>query len=104
MGRARGYKRFDKARRRLGHEVKHYAYTAVRPDGAPDQNLANWQLLSTHYRRTRKGLIACAKPRMEVIVFNLSAEAARLFPTYHGRPTGFDPHSSYPKPVASSIL
>ena len=21
----------------------------------------------------------------------LSAEAARLFPTYHGRPTGFDP-------------
>jgi hypothetical protein len=23
--------------------------------------------------------------------FNLSAEAARLFPTYLGRPTGFDP-------------
>jgi hypothetical protein len=22
---------------------------------------------------------------------NLSEEAARLFPTYHGRPTGFDP-------------
>jgi len=26
--------------------------------------------------------------------FNLSAEAARLFPTYRGRPTGFDPRSS----------
>jgi len=26
--------------------------------------------------------------------FNLSAEAARLFPTYRGRPTGFDPRPS----------
>jgi hypothetical protein len=25
--------------------------------------------------------------------FNLSEAAARLFPTYHGRPTGFDPQS-----------
>ncbi len=24
----------------------------------------------------------------------LATEAARLFPTYRGRPTGFDPHSS----------
>ena len=50
MGRARGYKRFDKAGTRLGHEVNYYAHTAVRLDGAPDQNLANWQLLSMHLR------------------------------------------------------
>src|ERR1035437_2792224 len=50
MGRARGYKRFDKAGRRLGHEGSYYAHTAVRSDGTPDQNLANWQLLSTHLR------------------------------------------------------
>ena len=48
MGRARGYKRFDKAGRRLGHEVNYYAHTAVRSDGTPERDTANWQLLSTH--------------------------------------------------------
>ena len=48
MGRARSYKRFDKARRGLGHEVNYYAHTAVRSDGTPDSDTANWQLLSTY--------------------------------------------------------
>ena len=48
MGRAGCYKRFYEARTRLGHEVNYYAHTAVRSDGAPDPNPANWQLLSSH--------------------------------------------------------
>ena len=36
--------------------------------------------------------------------FNLSAGAARLFPTYRGRATGFDLHFLYPKPTIASIL
>ena len=60
-GRAGGYKRFDKAGARLGHEVNYYAHTAVRSDGTPDPNPAKWQLLST-----KKG--GLRKPRMEVIV------------------------------------
>ncbi|MCX6928649.1 MAG: hypothetical protein NT154_36370 [Verrucomicrobia bacterium] len=47
-GRARSYKRFDKVGKRVGHEVNYYAHTAVRSDGTPDQDTANWQLLSTH--------------------------------------------------------
>jgi CRISPR-associated endonuclease/helicase Cas3 len=50
MGRARSYKRFDKAETRLGHEVNYYAHTAVRSDGTPERDTANWQLLSTHLR------------------------------------------------------
>jgi len=34
----------------LWHEVNYYAHTAVRSDGAPDPDTANWQLLSTHLR------------------------------------------------------
>ena len=30
--------------------MNYYAHTAVRPDGKPDPNPANWQLLSTHLR------------------------------------------------------
>jgi hypothetical protein len=29
-------------------EVNYYAHTTVSPDGTPDPNLANWQLLCTH--------------------------------------------------------
>jgi CRISPR-associated endonuclease/helicase Cas3 len=50
MGRARGYKRFGKVGSRLGHEVNYYAHTAVRSDGTPERDTANWQLLSTHLR------------------------------------------------------
>jgi CRISPR-associated endonuclease Cas3-HD len=51
MGRVRGYKRFDKAGEGIGYDVNYYAHTAVRWDGMPDQNLANWQSLSTHLRK-----------------------------------------------------
>jgi hypothetical protein len=50
MGRARRYKRFDKIGEGIGQDVNYYAHTAVRPDGKPDPNPANWQLLSTHLR------------------------------------------------------
>ena len=30
--------------------MNYYAHTAVRPDGTPDPDTANWQLLSTHLR------------------------------------------------------
>jgi len=50
MERARGYKRFDKAWKRLGHGMNYCAPTVVRSDGTPDLDTAQWQLLSTHLR------------------------------------------------------
>jgi hypothetical protein len=50
MRQAGDYNRFDKVGAGIGHDVNYYAHTAVRPDGKPDPNPANWQLLSTHLR------------------------------------------------------
>ena len=50
MGRAQGYKHFDKTGKERGLEVSYYAHTAVRSDRTQDQNLENWQLTSTRLR------------------------------------------------------
>jgi CRISPR-associated endonuclease/helicase Cas3 len=62
MERTQGYKRFDKAGRRLGHEVSYYAHAAVRSDGTPDLVTANWQLLSTHLRNVAELAKRFAEP------------------------------------------
>jgi len=48
MGRARDYNYSDKVGAGNGQDVNYYAHTAVRMDGKPDRDQANWQLLSTH--------------------------------------------------------
>jgi hypothetical protein len=70
----------------LGHPIWENLPQCDRGSGLLDKAL----LLHPAKFTKKRGL---RKPRMEVIVSYLSAEAARLFPTYHGRSTGFDPHS-----------
>ncbi len=62
MRRVRGYNRFDKAGKGIGHEVSYYAHTAVGSDGTPDRNPANWQLLSTHLLNVAKLAERFAEP------------------------------------------
>jgi hypothetical protein len=94
MRRARGYKRFDKARSRLGHEVNYYAHTAVRSDGKPDPNPANWQLLSTHLRNVAELAKRFAAPLGLVT----EAEQARLLPGETGD-TSANCHQPWPRDV-----
>ena len=54
MGRARGYKRSDKAGEGIGYDLNYYAHTAVRSDGSPELETAKWQLLSTHLRNVAR--------------------------------------------------
>jgi CRISPR-associated endonuclease/helicase Cas3 len=62
MERARGYKRYDKVGEGIGYYVNYYAHTAVRSDGTPDRNPANWQLLSTHLRNVAELAKRFAEP------------------------------------------
>ena len=55
MERAQDYKHSDKVGDRVGHEVSYYAHTAVRSERSRDQNLENWQLLSTHLHNVCSG-------------------------------------------------
>ena len=74
MGRARGYKRFDKAGQRIGYDLNYYAHTAVRSDAKPDLETANWQLLSTHLRNVAE----LAKRFAEPLGLAVEAELAGL--------------------------
>jgi hypothetical protein len=53
MGRARGYKRFDKVGEGIGYDVNYYAHTVVRSDGTPERDTARGELLSMHLHITR---------------------------------------------------
>ena len=69
MGQARRYKHFDNVAEGIGHDLNYYAHTAVRSDGTPDLDTANWQLLSTHLRNVAELAKRFGKP------LGLAAEA-----------------------------
>ena len=69
MGRARDYNYSDKVGAGNGQDVNYYAHTAVRMDGKPDRDQANWQLLSTHLHKVAKLAKQFAEP------LGLAAEA-----------------------------
>ena len=60
--RGEGYNRCGRVGRKPEHKVEYYAHTAVRSDGTPDLDTANWQLLSTHLRRVSELARMFAEP------------------------------------------